>query len=142
MHKEHPVLIRGSLKFLLGDYNCLVYGRFSEEEQIVVVFNNNDTEKTLTVNVWPVNVGMNQPMTRILYTDADGFSEEPEYFTVQSGELHLTLPRTSAVVLRTSEPGEVMAKDAVYQEEIAPEQCGTEEGLPEKDRAEETPEKE
>ena len=46
------------------------------------------------------------------------------------------------MVLRTSEPGEVMAKDAVYQEEEAPEQCGTEEGLQEKDRAEETPEKE
>ena len=107
----------------------------------MVVFNNNDTEKTLTVNVWPAGVGMNQTMTRIFYTDADGFSEEPEYFTVQNGELHLTLPRTSAVVLRTSGPGEGMTKDVVCQEEEAPKQCGTEEGLQEKDRAEETPEK-
>ena len=141
VHKNYPVLTRGSLKFLLGDYNCLAYGRFDEEVQIVVIFNNNSIEKKLTVAVWPAGVGMKQTMTRILYTDAEGFSEEPEYFTVENGKLHLTLPGTSAVVLRTSKPGEVDGKDTACPEEKYPEKCGKKEGMPDKCRSEETAEK-
>ena len=141
VHKNYTVLTRGSLKFLLGDYNCLAYGRFDEEVQIVVIFNNNSIEKKLTVAVWPAGVGMKQTMTRILYTDAEGFSEEPEYFTVENGKLHLTLPGTSAVVLRTSKPGEVDGKDTACPEENYPEKCGKKEGMPDKCRSEETAEK-
>ena len=100
LHKAYPVFARGSLKFLLTEYNCLAYGRFDEKEQIIVVFNNNVQERELTVKVWPAGVGMNQRMTRIFYTHADGFTEEPEEYQVERGEVKLLLPRTSAVVLR------------------------------------------
>ena len=32
VHKEHPVLRKGSLKILHQDYNLVVYGRFDREE--------------------------------------------------------------------------------------------------------------
>lgn len=99
MHKEHPVLTGGSLKFLYGDYNCLAYGRFNGEEQIVVVFNNNSSDRELTVKVWPAGVAPSQRMIRIFYTDAEGFNAEPRDYQVENGELHLTLPGTSAAVL-------------------------------------------
>ena len=56
MHKEHPVLTHGSLRFLHADYNCLAYGRFSEEDQVVVAFNNNDHEKEMHFTVWETGV--------------------------------------------------------------------------------------
>ena len=103
MHKEYPVLTHGSLKFLLGEYNCLAYGRFSEEDQIVVIFNNNDAEKELNVKVWPAGVGMNQTMVQVFGTDGEGYSGEKKIYRVKNGVLTITLPKTSAVVLRAAD---------------------------------------
>lgn len=103
MHKEHKVLSKGSVKFLLGAYNCLAYGRFDEKEQMVVVFNNNEEEKELTVKVWPAGVGMNRSMVQIFATDAEGFSQEKKMYPVRNGEIHITMPKTSAAVLLASD---------------------------------------
>lgn len=105
LHKKYPLLSKGSLKFLHGAYNCLAYGRFDEEEQIVVVFNNNAEEKDMVVRVWPAGVSMEQSMTRIFCTNAEGFSEQPEVYPVTRGELHLHMHPLCAMVLRAVQEG-------------------------------------
>lgn len=102
LHKSCQVLKTGSLKFLLGDYNCLAYGRFNEKEQVAVVFNNNAENRSLTVRVWPLGVGKDQPMSRILFTAAHGFSAEPAEYPVVGGELYLQMPPFSAMVFRAA----------------------------------------
>lgn len=57
MHQINPVLKTGSLQFLLTDYNCLGYARFTRSEQIIVLFNNNDEERELKVPVWMAGIG-------------------------------------------------------------------------------------
>ncbi|MDO5345084.1 MAG: glycoside hydrolase family 13 protein [Lachnospiraceae bacterium] len=111
LHKAHRVFSRGSLKFLLGAYNCLAYGRFDRREKMVIVFNNNSEEKELEVKVWPAEVGQKQPVMQIFATDAEGFSEERRVYQVERGILKLKLPATSAVVLK--------AMDAKDEEEMA-----------------------
>ena len=56
MHRINPVLKTGSLQFLLTDYNCLGYARFTRSEQIIVLFNNNDEERELKVPVWMAGI--------------------------------------------------------------------------------------
>lgn len=99
LHKKYPVLSHGSIKFLHGSYNCLAYGRFSRTSQIVVVFNNNDEAKELSLPVWQVGVAKNQVMVQVFLTNASGFTEEPAIYPVQSGWIQLRLPATAAAVL-------------------------------------------
>ena len=99
MHKKYPVLKNGSLRFLLADYNCLAYARFSRASQIVVAFNNNEEERELKMPVWQANITNDQVMMRIFQTDIEGFSEEPAIYPVRSGEVVIRMAPRSAVVL-------------------------------------------
>lgn len=104
MHKKYPVLSGGSLRFLHGDYNILAYGRFSRDCQMIIVFNNNEEEKELVLEVWAAGVTNQQVLKRIFCTDADGFTEEPVIYPVSGGEVSLRIAATSAVVL-LAQPG-------------------------------------
>ena len=42
MHKTYDVLKGGSVKFLKGEYNLIAYGRFADDERIIVIVNNNN----------------------------------------------------------------------------------------------------
>ena len=122
MHKAHRVLSRGSLKFLMGDYNCLAYGRFDSSEKLIVVFNNNSEEKELEVKVWPAEVGQRQPMMQIFATDAESFTEERRVYPVERGILKLKMPATSACVLKAVTPedeAEMALEEAKRREEAA-----------------------
>ena len=74
MHRINPVLKTGSLQFLLTDYNCLGYARFTRSEQIIVLFNNNDEERELKVPVWMAGIGREGRLERIFYSEKNGFS--------------------------------------------------------------------
>jgi alpha-glucosidase len=93
------VLKRGSLKLLRGAYNILSYGRFSDEQQIAVVFNNNTEEQEVCVPVWQMGVTNEQAMNRVFYTDMEGFSEEILIYPVKAGEITIRMPARSAAVL-------------------------------------------
>ncbi len=100
MHRKYRVLSHGSLKFLYRDYNCLAYGRFSLEEQIVVVFNNNgDGSREIRIPVWEIGVKNGDTMCRVMSTDTKGFCEDPLVYGVESGEVVITLPKISSAVL-------------------------------------------
>lgn len=75
LHKRYPVFARGSLKFLYADYNCLAYGRFSRREQVIVLFNNNDTPREMKIPVWLAGVKKNHVLEEVFRTDARGFAE-------------------------------------------------------------------
>ena len=99
LHKKYSVLKRGSLKFLFANYNCLAYGRFDPETQIVVAFNNNDEPREFRIPVWQVGADNHQVMERIFYTNREGFSKEPVVYPVHAGEIDILLAPTSAAVL-------------------------------------------
>ena len=49
---------KGFIKLLASDENLLAYGRFEADEQIVIVVNNSDELRTVTVPVWYAGVEM------------------------------------------------------------------------------------
>ena len=99
MHKQYPVLTHGSLRFLHADYNCLAYGRFSEECQVIVAFNNNDHEKELRFTVWETGVEKRGTLMRIFYSDKNGYTEEPAVVQVEAGEINLPMGAFAGIVL-------------------------------------------
>ena len=99
IHKKYPVLSHGSLKFLHGEHNVISYGRFDEKERVIVAFHNGEGEKTFMLPVWQAGVCSENPLRRVMFTGNWGYTTEPEEYFAEGGELTLTLPSTSAVVL-------------------------------------------
>lgn len=100
IHKEHQVLRTGSILFLFGEYQCISYGRFDDNEHIVVAINLSQDTRHMEIPVW--RLGMTQPtrMARVILTDASGFSIETKVYPVQSGKLILDCPPETAVLVK------------------------------------------
>lgn len=100
IHKEHQVLRTGSILFLFGEYQCISYGRFDDNEHIVVAINISQDTRHMEIPVW--RLGMTQPtrMARVILTDASGFSIETKVYPVQSGKLILDCPPEAAVLVK------------------------------------------
>lgn len=99
IHKKYPVLSHGSLKFLYGEHNVIAYGRFDMKERVIVAFHNGQGDKTFMLPVWQVGVCPGHSLKRVMLTGDWGYTTEPQEYQVEGGELTLTLPTTSAIVL-------------------------------------------
>ena len=100
IHRNNPVLKRGSLLLLNTEPGLLAYGRFWGEEQMIVVVNQSDELREVVVPVWRAEVAENAHMARLLYTYEDGYTEELEEYKVQHGEIAMMMGKSSAVVLK------------------------------------------
>lgn len=103
IHKEEKPLKKGSIKLLASDENLLAYGRFEADEQIVVVVNNSDELRTVTVPVWYAGVEMEGRMKRLIYSYENGYTTEYDEYIVQDGESVLNMGSHSAIVLKPAE---------------------------------------
>ena len=97
IHKEHQVLRTGSILFLFGEYQCISYGRFDDNEHIVVAINISQDTRHMEIPVWRLGVTQPTRMARVILTDAGGFSIETKVYQVQSGKLILDCPPETAV---------------------------------------------
>ncbi len=101
IHKEQDVLRTGSIKMLTWTNNILAYGRFQDDEQIVVILNNSKELKEVTVPVWLAEVPQNARMSRLMYTYEEGFTTEYDEYIVQDGEVVVNMGRHSVLILKT-----------------------------------------
>jgi len=99
IHKEKTVISSGSLKYLYKERHVMSYGRFNHEEQVVVIVNNSDKERNIKMSVWEVEVPFNGELKQLLITDSIGYSMEEKSYPIVMGDLEITLPATSAVIL-------------------------------------------
>ena len=88
---------------MASDENLLAYGRFEADEQIVVVVNNSDELRTVTVPVWYAGVEMEGRMKRLIYSYENGYTTEYDEYIVQDGEIVLNMGSHSASVLKPAE---------------------------------------
>ena len=101
IHKEQEILRTGSIKMLTWANNVLAYGRFQDDEQIVVILNNSKELKEITVPVWLAEVPQNSRMYRLMYTYEEGFTTEYDEYIVQDGEVVVNMGRHSVLILKT-----------------------------------------
>ena len=105
VHRRFPVLAMGSLKFLYHDYNVLSYGRFNQEEQVIVVINNRNERVHVEIPVWLTGINRSSvaKLTQVFTTDAVGFSSEEKEIEAPAGILEMDLLPLSGVVLHRCE---------------------------------------
>lgn len=100
IHKRNEEFMTGSLKHMEADYNVIGYGRFTRNQQSVVLINNNDYEITKEVSVWYLGTPKECMLKRLILTTADGFTTETKEYPVIAGKVQVTLPPTSAIILQ------------------------------------------
>ena len=101
IHKEHEALRTGAVVMLHCEKNILSYGRFTEEEQIIVILNSRSELAEVTVPVWQAEVPMKTNMRRLMYSYKDGYTTEYERYLVRDGELVVNMGAYSALVVET-----------------------------------------
>ena len=99
IHKEHPALRTGSLNMLYWDENILAYGRFLEEDKVIVIINNRSELAQVTVPVWQAEIPMKCRMKKLMYSYLDGYSTNYDEFLVEDGEVVANMGAHSALVL-------------------------------------------
>ena len=101
IHKDNPVLTYGSTCFLSLEHQLLSYGRFDEENQIVVVVNNSREEREVNIPVWKASVPPFCTMERLMLTLENGFSTNDAVYGVRNGILYLKLPPVCSMIMKT-----------------------------------------
>ncbi|NCC43672.1 MAG: alpha-glycosidase, partial [Clostridia bacterium] len=101
MHKSYDVLKHGSLKFLKGGYNLLAYGRFSDDEHLIVVINNSNEVVNTDIPVWETGMSRTKDsvMKSVLSTNALEFHTKEKVYPASAGILSLELSPLEAIVL-------------------------------------------
>lgn len=99
IHKDHPALMRGSVKIIESSHQFLCYGRFMGTERMLIAFNNSNESMTKDIRVHDIGIRSEDKMIQIMQTYADGFSDDMVCYDVNRGAVTLTLPPTSAMVL-------------------------------------------
>ena len=91
----------GSVKFLKGEYNLISYGRFTDEERLVVIVNNNNGNITTEIPVWETGISRTRECTmkRVLSSNAIGYTTEEKEYGVLGGFLPIELSPLEALVL-------------------------------------------
>ena len=104
VHKENKELLSGSLKYMEADYNIIGYGRFTNNEASAVLVNNNNYEITKQLSVWYLGIPKECTMKQLILTTGDGYTTEQKEYSVAAGKVTVTLPPTSAIVLKYAKP--------------------------------------
>ena len=99
IHKEHPALRTGSLKIIKGDENILAYGRFKENDKVIVIINNRSELTQITVPVWEAEVPVKCRMKKEIYSYLDGYTTDYEEYLVEDGEVVVNMGAYSALVM-------------------------------------------
>lgn len=106
IHKTNKEFVIGSIKHMESDYNVIGYGRFTREGQSVILVNNNSYEITKDLTVWYLGTPKEGMMKRLILTTAEGFSTEAAEYPIVGGKVKITLPPTSAIVLKCGKRAE------------------------------------
>lgn len=100
IHKEHEALMIGSIKFLGGKKDCIYYGRFTDEEKMVIALNNGEETTTLELPVWEIGVPDGADMERLVLSYADSYTKEKVDYRVHKGKIYVEMTRKSAILLK------------------------------------------
>ncbi len=101
IHRTYPVLKTGSLEFLWNDYQGLSYARFNREEQVIVVINNQEESRRVSIEAWKAGLSRSRDsvMERILLSDANSFAQERAWITAKGGILNFVMPAFGVMIL-------------------------------------------
>ncbi|MDA3846710.1 MAG: glycoside hydrolase family 13 protein [Vallitaleaceae bacterium] len=101
IRKQYSALKTGSIKFLHAEHNIIAYGRWDDDNRLIVVLNNSDKVKEVKLPVWEIGISDNDTLEMLIETTREGLSTEEEIYFVYHGRLAIKLEPFSAVVMKT-----------------------------------------
>lgn len=101
LHKQYDALRWGSLEKLNSGKDLLAYGRFTHEEQIVVLLNNSGNTISVEIPVWRLGIDRieDTQMKQLLYSGSMGFSMEEKYHLVKGGYVTIEIETRAGMIL-------------------------------------------
>lgn len=100
IHKDNKGLIKGSYKDLYGEKDLISYGRFFENNKLVVVVNNSSVNKEVEIPVWEIGVEDGDIMERLIMTNENGYNVGRLDYLVENHYLKINIPAISSIVFR------------------------------------------
>lgn len=101
IHKSYEALKTGSIIFLGGGNQYFSFGRFDENDKIVVAINNAKQEQQLEIPVWQVGILDTDRLVRLIQTNRDGYELEAKWYPVKEGYTKIMMPPESAIIIKT-----------------------------------------
>lgn len=98
IHKRHNALKKGSFVELHREYNVVSYGRFHGRDKVITIVNNNDTQKTMNINLLPIGIFYENNVERRILTTEFGYNAGKVKVHISNSELSVTMPPKSAAV--------------------------------------------
>ena len=82
-------------------YFAKVAGRFTEEEQIIVILNNRNEDREVEIEVWKTGISRlkDSVLKRIMLSYRDGYTTEEYEYTAKAGVIRVPMPAFGAMVL-------------------------------------------
>ncbi|MDO5128152.1 MAG: glycoside hydrolase family 13 protein [Eubacteriales bacterium] len=99
IHKRLDAIMQGSVMFLHAAYKTVSYGRFTDDQAVVVVLNNDYEECELELHVRRLGVPDGAVLRSEILTTEAGYSLEPKSYPVSNNTLRVRMPGISAQVL-------------------------------------------
>ena len=100
IHKACPAIMKGSVMILQADYNFLAYGRFTEQDQILVVFNVGRDHTERSIRVRDMGIRADSNLVQLMMTDRNGYHTDAVVYQMQQYDVTVSMPPGSAIVLR------------------------------------------
>lgn len=101
IHKENQVLRTGSILFLVGEYQCISYGRFDDKDAVVVIVNTSHEERHMDIPVWRLGIIQQERLARVIQTDNNGYSMETKVYMSEMGILHMDCPPETGMLIKS-----------------------------------------
>ena len=100
IHKKNPACRIGSGKIILALHGIIGLIRFTRDNQVLAVVNNNEEGQKVSIPVWLGEVPNGALMERLILSVEDGFTLERACYLVTDGMIEIFLPPLSAAILR------------------------------------------
>ena len=98
MHKRNPALAKGSLIPLYAEYNLIAYARTCQENKLVIIINNNNEDREISIKVYPAGISYEAETARIVETAEEWYNVGRLPVDLENGELHVVMKKKSAAV--------------------------------------------
>ena len=102
LHKESKALRKGSLKEIKSQYQFISYARFTEEEQVLVLINNNSHALDVELSIWEVGIPFTTTLKCRLETNTEGFYRNSKDCIVTDGKTFVTIGANSGMIFTHS----------------------------------------
>ncbi|MBR2527243.1 MAG: glycoside hydrolase family 13 protein [Blautia sp.] len=101
LHNRYDFLRDGSVRFLWNDYQGLAFGRFSHTERLIVIVNNQQTEREVEIEAWKTGLSRltTSTLTRLMLSWYNGYTMEPAQYPAEGGIVRVCVPGYGALVL-------------------------------------------